>query len=270
MAQWPTGDLIANGIRIHYYRTGGDKPPVVLSHGFSGNSAWWVRVARDLAKDYDVVVYDHRGHGRSETPETGYTSEDRAADLAGLIDVLKLAQPRVAGCSMGAAAVASAAALYPNLLRCAVLEDPPWRDWGGSATPAQLEAMTERRRAEIFKWKSTPREELIARLRAENPNWPDEVIVPLAEAKQQTSVNNAQAFNMGARWQDTVRKITCPILLMTADPDKGCIVTPEAAQEAATLWRRGKLVHVANSGHNIHWDQYEHFMEALVPFFAEV
>ena len=34
-SDWLPGDVIANGIKIHYYRTGGDKPPFVLAHGFS-------------------------------------------------------------------------------------------------------------------------------------------------------------------------------------------------------------------------------------------
>jgi len=33
MSNWFSGDVDANGVRIHYYRTGGEKPPLVLSHG---------------------------------------------------------------------------------------------------------------------------------------------------------------------------------------------------------------------------------------------
>ncbi len=34
-AQWSEGDIYANGIRQHYYRTGGDKPALLLLHGFN-------------------------------------------------------------------------------------------------------------------------------------------------------------------------------------------------------------------------------------------
>jgi N-formylmaleamate deformylase len=50
MNNWPSGNVIANGIRIHYHRTGGDKPPVVLSHGSTDNGLYWTRVAQALEK----------------------------------------------------------------------------------------------------------------------------------------------------------------------------------------------------------------------------
>ncbi len=271
MVDWLAGDVIANGIRIHYYRTGSDKPPVILSHGFSDNGLCWTRVARDLARDYEVILYDHRGHGLSEAPEDGYSSEDRAADLAGLIAALKLHKPRALGHSMGAATVATAAALYPDLLRCAALEDPPWRAEPHPPTEEERQVMMEQRRAEILERKSKTVEELMAITRARQPHWAEEELRPHAESKLQMSLNNIKSFALPRTpWQEIVRKITCPILLITADPEKGGIVTPEIAQEAARLWRKGKVVRISDSGHSIHRDQYGAYMEAVRAFFAEV
>ncbi len=39
-AHWREGDVLANGIRHHYYRTGGDKPPLLLPHGFNFLHGW--------------------------------------------------------------------------------------------------------------------------------------------------------------------------------------------------------------------------------------
>lgn len=60
MGEWLSGDVIANGIRIHYYRTGGDKPPLVLSHGATDNGLCWVRLTRALESEYDVIMPDAR------------------------------------------------------------------------------------------------------------------------------------------------------------------------------------------------------------------
>ena len=39
---WTSGDVKANGITLHYYRTGnGTLPPVVLSHGYTDNGLCW-------------------------------------------------------------------------------------------------------------------------------------------------------------------------------------------------------------------------------------
>ena len=68
MPSWFAGDVVGNDIRIHYHRTGGDKPAVVITHGTTDHVASWMRAAGALAEDYDVVVYDRRGHGLSEAP----------------------------------------------------------------------------------------------------------------------------------------------------------------------------------------------------------
>src|SRR3982074_2513917 len=102
MTHWFSGDVITNKIKIHYYRTGGDKRPLVLSHGATDSGLCWSRVARTLESEYDVIMPDSRGHGLSDAPETGYSSADHAADLAGLIRALGLEQPAVGGHSMGA------------------------------------------------------------------------------------------------------------------------------------------------------------------------
>ena len=53
---WYEGDVGANGIRIHYARTGGDKPPVILAHGAGDDGLCWTRVAKELEATYDVVI----------------------------------------------------------------------------------------------------------------------------------------------------------------------------------------------------------------------
>ena len=116
---------MVNGLTLHYTRTGGAKPPVVLAHGFSDDGLCWTPVAEALAADYDVVMVDARGHGRSAAPEQGYGSADHATDLAGVIRALGLKRPAVLGHSMGAASTLVLAGMYPDLPRAILLEDPP-------------------------------------------------------------------------------------------------------------------------------------------------
>ena len=125
MTLWQAGDVAVNGLTLHYTRTGGAKPPVVLAHGFSDDGLCWTTVAEALAADYDVVMVDARGHGRSAAPEQGYGYVDHATDLAGVIRALGLKRPAVLGHSMGAASTLVLAGLYPDLPRAILLEDPP-------------------------------------------------------------------------------------------------------------------------------------------------
>ncbi|MBV9356972.1 MAG: alpha/beta fold hydrolase, partial [Chloroflexi bacterium] len=81
MSSWFEGDVVANGIKQHYARTGGDKPVLVLAHGASDSGLCWTRLAQALEGEYDVVMPDARGHGHSDAPESAYGSVDQAADL---------------------------------------------------------------------------------------------------------------------------------------------------------------------------------------------
>ena len=69
MTGWQSGFIPTNGIHVHYTRTGGDKPLVVLAHGFSDDGLCWTPVAQLLEADYDVTMVDARYHGRSDAPE---------------------------------------------------------------------------------------------------------------------------------------------------------------------------------------------------------
>jgi N-formylmaleamate deformylase len=97
---WISRVCEANG--IHYLRTGGVKPSLVLLHGLTGNGACWTPLAHCLEDEYDVVMPDARGHGNSSAPLQGYTYGGHAADVIELIRELTLARPILLGHSMGA------------------------------------------------------------------------------------------------------------------------------------------------------------------------
>ena len=121
---WTDGYVIANGIRIHYWRTGGDKPVIIMAHGSSDNGLCWTNLAKELTNEYDIILPDARGHGLSDPPAKSDPADAQAEDLAGLIRKLKLEKPIVMGHSMGSSSVAWFAAKYPNIPRVVILEDP--------------------------------------------------------------------------------------------------------------------------------------------------
>jgi N-formylmaleamate deformylase len=123
VAMWQSGDVLVNGLRLHYTRTGGAKPAVVLAHGFSDDGLCWTPVAKVLEPDYDVITVDARGHGQSDAPECGYNMADMAGDLAGVIAELGLHRPAVVGHSMGGGTALALAGLYPDVPGAILLED---------------------------------------------------------------------------------------------------------------------------------------------------
>jgi pimeloyl-ACP methyl ester carboxylesterase len=275
MSNWSSGTVTGNGIKLHYYRTGGDKPPLVLAHGFSDNGLCWTRVTQVLEQDYDVIMADARGHGLSDAPEEGYTSEDHAADLAGLIEALGLDKPALMGHSMGASTVATAEVRYPELISAAILEDPPWFDGDSPWNRQQAEmseeerkTQAEQRMAEFVANKTRPSHEIIAGGRKQSPTWDEVEWVPWAEAKQQMSANLLRRRSTARKpWQEIAAAISLPTLLVTADPGKA-IVTPEIAAQAQAMNDQIQWVRIEGAGHNIRREQFAAFVQAVTEFLS--
>ncbi len=272
MTAWSEGDVQANGINLHYYRTGDNKKPtILLLHGITDSGLCWPRVAHDLEEHYDVIMTDARGNGHSGATITDFTISLLADDAAQVIQALHLEKPYVWGHSMGAITAATLAANYPDLVRSIVLEDPPLVD--GPQSPAGEDQADQAlsRWQWVFDLRALSREERIARGLSVNPTWAEEEIVPWADSKAELNIDILQpalAAVGKVRWREIIAAITCPILLLTGNPELGAIVTPAVAHEASQLWKNGEAVYISSAGHNIHRDRYNETMNAVRAFLS--
>ena len=116
--------LRANGVGL-YHEVRGSGPGVVLVHGSWVDADSWERVVPGLAEECTVVVYDRRGHGRSEEVLTQGSVHEDVADLAGLIEGLGLAPAFVGGTLYGAMVALRLAAARPELVRGIAVHEPP-------------------------------------------------------------------------------------------------------------------------------------------------
>ncbi len=275
MTGWLDDYVFANGIRIHYTRTNGTKPPLLLLHGLTDNGLCWTRVARAMEGAYDVIMLDARGHGLSDGPETGFSLRLLAEDVAGLIRVLELGQVTILGHSMGAATAAQVAADSPELLRAILLEDPPWNDTIFQTGPDEEYQTPEHN--PWLQWLLPLRKQTVAeRIAIEHTrsNWTDEELLPWAQSKDQLRLAVVQRnldIALGTTsWRELVPRIQCPILLITGDPERGAIIPPQRAQELTHLWQHGQVAHILGAGHNIRRDQYDLFMAAVTQFLSSL
>jgi pimeloyl-ACP methyl ester carboxylesterase len=96
-----SGYAPVNGIKI-WYATFGRGSPVILLHGGLANSDYWGNQVAALAHDYEVIVMDSRGHGRSTHDEQPYGYDLMASDVIGVMDFLSIGKAAVVGWSDGA------------------------------------------------------------------------------------------------------------------------------------------------------------------------
>lgn len=259
---WTSTVCKVNGIDIHYLRTGGDKPPVVLLHGLTGSGTCWSPLARTLEADFDVIMPDARGHGDSSKPLTGYRYEDYAGDVIGLIQGLGLVNPVVLGHSMGGMTAAVVASQMGKSLCGVILADPTFLSPERQQEVYESDAVDQHRRL-----LSSDKADVLAQARTRHTHRTSEIIELVTEARMNTPV---QAFDVltppNPDYQQLVRAIDTPMLLIIAD--KG-VVSLETAQELQTLNPRLRIEQITNAGHGLQYDQPERF-EAVVRAFLQL
>ncbi|NVB80888.1 MAG: alpha/beta hydrolase [Kofleriaceae bacterium] len=263
MATWIDGTCDTNGISIHYLRTGGAKPPVVLLHGLIGSGACWTPLARALEREFDVVMPDARGHGGSSAPEHGYRYDDLASDAVGLIRGLDLARPVLLGHSMGGMTAAVAASRGEGILRGLVLVDPTFLSPERQREVHESDVAEQHRRAlELQK------SELVAQARARHPRRSPEIVDLQAEARLKTCM---AAFDVltppNPDYRSVMSAIEVPTLLVIGDSP---VVTFEMATELRSLNPRVRIEQIQDAGHGLPFEQPERLGEVVVSFLREL
>jgi pimeloyl-ACP methyl ester carboxylesterase len=106
-----------------YYEVHGNSsnPTIFLSHGYSATSAMWRSQVAALQDQYQVIVWDMRGHGSSSSPEDGalYSEALTVDDMAALLDEVGVEQAVIGGLSLGGYMTLAFHATYPE--RCSAL-----------------------------------------------------------------------------------------------------------------------------------------------------
>jgi len=104
-----------------YYEVTGDGPPLLLVPGLSGMGVFWAQQVPDFARDFRVIVHDHRGTGASTHSRIRYSVEQMADDLLRLMDGLGIESAHFVGHSTGGAIGQVIAQDHPARLRSLVL-----------------------------------------------------------------------------------------------------------------------------------------------------
>ena len=90
----------SNGVKI-YYEVAGQGPPLVFVHANPFDRRLWMYQVARFSQRYTTINVDIRGYGFSDKPETPFSLEDMADDIAGVMDREGIVRAVVAGCSVG-------------------------------------------------------------------------------------------------------------------------------------------------------------------------
>lgn len=263
MTDWSTTICRANGINIHFTRTGGNKPPLILLHGLIASGACWTTVARALESEYDVIMPDARGHGMSSAPNDGYRYEDHANDLEGFIQALALPPPILIGHSMGGMTAALVAYRQQSPLSALILAEPTFL-----SLEMQQEVYDSDVREQHRRLLNQSEDEILAQARIKHPHRSLDTLKLITKARHQTSISAFQVLKPpNPEYKQLVRAINVPTLLVLGDSG---VISPAVAKEMQNLNPRLRVEKMAGVGHGLHYDSPEQFITTLQSFLCSL
>jgi pimeloyl-ACP methyl ester carboxylesterase len=266
---WTSGDVKANGINLHYYRTGnGALPPMVLIHGYTDNGLCWTDLALALEKKYDIIMMDSRGHGLSEAPISGYGIKDYTSDVVGLIKGLKLEHPVIIGHSIGGCIVAALAADYPDIPQKVVMIDPPGLGKPWVANAKELNKAKQWFADDIKYQKGLSREQLIKEVSKRHPTISQAAKERWADSKIQMRIHPqiVESVTAIAALPDYLPKVTVPALILKADANDA---VRKMEIDAVSTMPNIKIVHIKGAGHLVHLEKPEESLAVLNEFLGD-
>ena len=109
-----------NGVRI-YFEIHGTGEPLLLLHGFSGSGQDWLPTAAAWGPDFQLILPDLRGHGRSSILSKPFRHQDAATDMFALFDHLEIGACKGVGVSGGGNVLLHLATSQPERIKAMVL-----------------------------------------------------------------------------------------------------------------------------------------------------
>lgn len=258
----------AGEVRINYAEFEGDGPPLLFIHGVTGAWEAWTGIVPHFTSDWHCYAMDLRGHGKSGHVPGRYHRDKYAADAAAVIRDLIGEPAYVVGHSLGATTAMGAASMVPELVKAVVYEDPPMfvhtrpGNHGRSRFGARLEQIRAAKSAEELAEETREPGESAESALAKARRWLQMDINVLESTVDRSAVAGWDA-------EGQLRKATPRALLLQANPEMGGAMTDEEAERTVGLLPDGKLVKWPDSGHGMHAQFPERFVEAVREFFGE-
>lgn len=261
-----------NGIDIYYELHGESGEPLVLVHGYTGDITDWRHQLPFFSRRHRVLVFDNRGHGRSQAPpdRSAYSVEQMAADVQALTEQLGFQRFHLLGHSMGGAVVQEVALETPERLLSLTLQNTAdgfanvftnpalaaWRDWRFRVAEEQGMAAVAAMEAPLPPPPHMPKERL------------DETRERLARMSVDAFIGAWQGL---LSWRGTpgrAQAIRLPTLVVWGELDTPFII--EGSQRLANAIPQAEPVVIPECGHSPQYERPALFNAALGGFLERV
>jgi 3-oxoadipate enol-lactonase len=253
-----------NGIEIDYDLEGPAGAPIVmLSHSLAATREMWKPQLAALTKEYRVLNYDMRGHGKSSVTTPPYSFATLMGDVVGLLDHLKIERVLFVGLSIGGMIGQHLAIHHANRLRCAVLccttsaipvtVRPVWDERIAAVEAGGMQTQVA---TTLERWFTAP-------YRAAHPEVVEWIGGMIRNTPVQGFVGCGRAIQ-GLNITAELAKIKLPVLILAGEKDPGIPPAMSAVIHAAIAGSEYTVIQ--DAAHIANVEQAAAFTEHLLPF----
>ena len=242
-----------NGVKIHY-EVYGDGPALILTHGYSSTSAMWEGQIEALSKHHKLVLWDMRGHGKSDYPAdpNAYSEALTIGDIAALLDQIGTRRAIVGGLSLGGYMSLAFYRTHPERVAALLIIDtgPGFKkDEARTAWNKRAHETAERFERDGLS-----------------------VLKSLSRERSSVTHRDARGLALAARGMLTQRdasvmevlpEIAVPSLIVVGADDTPFLA---ASDYMAAKIPGAKKVVIPSAGHAVNIDQPQAFIDAVLPF----
>lgn len=246
-----------DGVKI-YYEVHGDGPAMILTHGYSSTFEMWHGQIEALSKRHKLILWDMRGHGRSDYPQNldAYSEELTVGDIAALLDEVGVECAIVGGLSLGGYMSLAFWRAHPERVRALLIIGT-----GPGFKKAEAREAWNRRAldtAERLERDGLAALKLGSRERAG---------VTYRDAKGLALAARGMLTQRDARVIELLPEITVPSLIVVGAEDTPFLA---AADYMAAKIPNAKKIVIPNAGHAVNIDRPQAFLDALLPYLASL
>ena len=249
--------VMANGVELDTRLEGPkDAPVVTLSHSLCCDLTAWDELAADLMKDYRVLRYSLRGHGKSASTPGPYDFKLLAGDVAAIQDIYGIAKSHFVGLSIGGMIGQEFALQYPERMLSLVISSSlcALPDGAAALCPERIRSASEQGIASLVD--STMERWFVAGSLDNRPELDARVRKMFLETSIEGYVGCSHAI-AGIDLKDRIPAIKAPTLILVGREDMG---TPVSSSELIHRQIEGsKLIVVDNAAHQLAMDKPEIF-----------
>ena len=240
-----------------YYELHGEGEPIIFSHGWLEDCSIWGSQVESFAKNYAVILYDHRGHGRSDKPRGDYSVKVLSNDLYSLMQKLKLEKATLVGFSLGGMAALIFALEHPGKVSKLVLV--------GTTAKMALTVHIIRVLRYVTPYKTVARMVCKRRFYKPSKQIVEDELAKAMRVERYAAYECLKEFTKNYDIRDKVSKIEVPTLIIVGEKDK---INLKASQYLNREIKGSELRIVSGSGHTVMVEKTEEFNQILEEFIS--